>query len=353
MRERVTRIMADAARERGNAAYGNREYDAALAAYDDAIALSHDGDANARANKAAVLIALSRWRDATAECVRALAIDGAYERAVRRLEGCVVKTGSFDDAIASATALGASSAALAGRLTRLRDARDRGNELFKAGDKAGAEAAYGAVIEDGACASTPGAAIVFCNRAACRAGLGNNEGALADADAALARDETYQKARLRRATALAALARYEEAHVEFTRLFDELPGDVNVATHVNACRTALGKPADVKAGAVVIEDMKTYMNIVNTKPLVVVDFTATWCGPCKMIGPVFASLATRFTSMYFLKVDVDDNQDISGYERVSSMPTFAVYRYGKKVETFSGADANKLTALCTKWLATI
>jgi len=92
---------------------------------------------------------------------------------------------------------------------------------------------------------------------------------------------------------------------------------------------------------------------VNTKPLVVVDFTATWCGPCKMIAPVFASLSTKFPSIYFLKVDVDANQDISGYERVSSMPTFAVYRYGKKVESFSGADGNKLTALCTKWIATV
>ena len=346
-------MSSDDARERGNALYAERAYDAALAAYDDAIALSHDGDAKARANKAAVLMALRRWSEASAECVKALAIDGAYDRARRRLEACMVKAGTFDDAIASAEGGGEASAALAGRLKRLRDARARGNDMFKAGDKAGAEAAYGAVLRDDALRATPGAAIVFCNRAACRSGLGDHEGALADADAALARDETYQKARLRRATALAALTRYDEANEEFTRLFDELPGDVSVATNVNACRAALGKPADVKAGVKTIEDMKTYMTLVNTKPLVVVDFTATWCGPCKMIAPVFATLSTKFPSIYFLKVDVDANQDISGYERVSSMPTFAVYRYGKKVESFSGADGNKLTALCTKWIATV
>ena len=41
---------------------------------------------------------------------------------------------------------------------------------------------------------------------------------------------------------------------------------------------------------------------------VIVDFTATWCGPCRVIGPEFVALSTQFPSILFLKVDVDDVQ---------------------------------------------
>nr|BAK82164.1 thioredoxin 2 [Sebastes schlegelii] len=87
--------------------------------------------------------------------------------------------------------------------------------------------------------------------------------------------------------------------------------------------------------------------------LVVVDFTATWCGPCKIIGPIFEQQAAKpeNKNVLFLKVDVDEADDVSSHCGINCMPTFHFYKNGEKVFEFSGANKDtlleKLAALRT------
>jgi len=81
---------------------------------------------------------------------------------------------------------------------------------------------------------------------------------------------------------------------------------------------------------------------------VVVDFWATWCGPCKVIAPAFDQLAKLFPQVTFLRVDVDAQRAISGKYRITAMPTFIAFKSGKPVETIKGADPRLLNNLVKK-----
>jgi len=79
---------------------------------------------------------------------------------------------------------------------------------------------------------------------------------------------------------------------------------------------------------------------------VVVDFTATWCGPCQRIKPFFEELAAAHKGALFVKVDVDELESVSQAAEVLAMPTFQVYREGQRVDTVQGAttDTRRLRA---------
>lgn len=78
--------------------------------------------------------------------------------------------------------------------------------------------------------------------------------------------------------------------------------------------------------------------------LVVVDFTASWCGPCQRIAPVFEELSQKYERVVFLKVDVDQCPDTAAREGVTAMPTFIFYRNKIKIDRMSGADGTALEA---------
>lgn len=81
----------------------------------------------------------------------------------------------------------------------------------------------------------------------------------------------------------------------------------------------------------------------NAGKLFVIDFTATWCGPCKMIAPFFEEMSVEFgDACFFAKVDVDEGAEIAQAYSVMSMPTFLFIKDGKIVDRFSGASVEKL-----------
>ncbi|KAJ3192286.1 Cytoplasmic thioredoxin isoenzyme 2 [Irineochytrium annulatum] len=79
--------------------------------------------------------------------------------------------------------------------------------------------------------------------------------------------------------------------------------------------------------------------------LTVVDFNATWCGPCKAIAPRFDQLSERHPGVNFLKVDVDEQSGIAGTYSVRAMPTFLFFKNGSKVDEVVGADIGKVESL--------
>jgi thioredoxin 1 len=97
-----------------------------------------------------------------------------------------------------------------------------------------------------------------------------------------------------------------------------------------------------------LQEFKEVINGAGNK-LVVVDFWATWCGPCRAIAPKFEALAQTYTDVIFIKVDVDENEETSQECGITAMPTFQFYKNGSKVSEFKGADAAKLEAEIKKY----
>jgi thioredoxin 1 len=79
---------------------------------------------------------------------------------------------------------------------------------------------------------------------------------------------------------------------------------------------------------------------------VVVDFYATWCGPCKMIAPFFDSLDKKYNSaITFIKIDVDIVGDVAEKYDVNSLPTFMVFWNQEPTKIVNGANQKVLERL--------
>ncbi|CAE7204049.1 unnamed protein product [Rhizoctonia solani] len=85
--------------------------------------------------------------------------------------------------------------------------------------------------------------------------------------------------------------------------------------------------------------------------IVIIDFHASWCGPCHMIAPVYEKLASENPDLAFTKVDVDNNEDLSKQYGIRAMPTFKVVNAddGSVLDELQGASKDKLEALVAKY----
>ena len=86
----------------------------------------------------------------------------------------------------------------------------------------------------------------------------------------------------------------------------------------------------------------------NTPTLV--DFWAEWCGPCKMMHPVFSRLSIKYPGIQFARVNVDQNQNISMRLGIQAIPTFIMFKQGQVLERMMGAIGEPgIHMICKKY----
>jgi thioredoxin 1 len=102
-----------------------------------------------------------------------------------------------------------------------------------------------------------------------------------------------------------------------------------------------------------VKDMADFKGQLSSagEKLVVVDFFATWCGPCKMIAPRMEEMSKNenMSDVVFLKVDVDECEDIATEYKITAMPTFIFLKKGVQQEMLMGANVEKLKEMVNKF----
>jgi thioredoxin 1 len=94
---------------------------------------------------------------------------------------------------------------------------------------------------------------------------------------------------------------------------------------------------------VTLEDGTFDNEVLKSELPVLVDFWATWCGPCKAIAPVVEQIATDFKGKVKVgKMDIDKHQVVAQKFNVRSIPTLLVFKGGKVVDTVIGADRTRI-----------
>ena len=89
--------------------------------------------------------------------------------------------------------------------------------------------------------------------------------------------------------------------------------------------------------AKIINTSQFRRSVEENQGVVVVDFFATWCGPCKMLAPVFEQAGEEMKNdATFLKVDIDQSLELAQQFRISTVPTMMIFKDGKPVETLVG-----------------
>ncbi|KAI9119336.1 hypothetical protein K1719_010011 [Acacia pycnantha] len=85
-----------------------------------------------------------------------------------------------------------------------------------------------------------------------------------------------------------------------------------------------------------------FNEVKDSNKLIVIDFSASWCGPCRFVEPAIHAMADKFSDVEFVKIDVDELSDVAREFQVQAMPTFVLWKKGKEMDRVIGAKKDEL-----------
>ena len=83
----------------------------------------------------------------------------------------------------------------------------------------------------------------------------------------------------------------------------------------------------------------TFDELINSEDLTVIDFSASWCMPCRMLKPILERVADTCNDVSFYNVDIDENEEIAKRYRIFSVPTLVSFKQGKKLDSLVGLNS--------------
>ena len=99
-------------------------------------------------------------------------------------------------------------------------------------------------------------------------------------------------------------------------------------------------------------DSSNFHDAVSQNNLLLVDFWAEWCGPCKSMHPIFSRMAKKYDQVRFARVNVDNSQDVAKKFNVQSIPTFIMFKNGQVAQQMVGAIGEPgIHMICKKYLS--
>lgn len=95
-----------------------------------------------------------------------------------------------------------------------------------------------------------------------------------------------------------------------------------------------------------IKNAEEFYKLINSKKISIVDFSANWCPACIKMAPMFSYFSNIYTDIQFLRIDVDNLEEISATAEVNGMPTYVVYESGKMTgQRLMGPNSKDLDSL--------